>query len=483
MTTPSPTDGAHLTSEGAARFDLIVIGGGPGGYVASIRAAQLGLRTACIEVEKQLGGTCLRVGCIPSKALLESSEHFEAARKHFAEHGVVVGEVSLDLPAMMKRKDRIVRGMSGGIDGLFKKNGVTRLLGFGELRGRDGEGHVRVAVKAADGSETLVAATRVVLATGSVVSPLPGVALDGDRIGGSTEALSWPEVPKRLVVIGAGVIGLELGSVWRRLGAAVTVLEYADAPLPGMDGEIRATAAKLFKKQGMDMRYGVKVTGARVEGDEVVVEADGAELLRCDRLLLAVGRRPFTEGLGLETVGLEVDKRGRVAINHHGATSAHGIYAIGDLVAGPMLAHKAEEEGVAVAEFLATGYGHVDLDLVPGVVYTDPEIASVGKTEEELQAAGVPYRKGSFPFIANGRARGMASTDGFIKLLAHAETDRVLGVHMIGPRVGELIAEAAMAMAFSASAEDIARICHAHPTLAEVTKEAALASLGRALNI
>ncbi|MCB9739807.1 MAG: dihydrolipoyl dehydrogenase [Deltaproteobacteria bacterium] len=466
----------------STHFDVVVIGGGPGGYIAAIRAAQLGFSVACVELEKLLGGTCLRVGCIPSKAMLESSEHFEFASGHAKDHGVVIGEVGLDLGAMMKRKDRVVKTMAGGIDGLFKKNGVTRLLGKGRLDGRDDQGQVRVVVDGADG-ESVVTARNVILATGSEVASLPGLQLDGDRIGGSTEALSWPEVPKRLCVIGAGVIGLELGSVWRRLGSEVTVLEYADAPLPGMDGEIRKTAAKIFKKQGMKLQFGVKVQGASLDGDEVVVTAEGKDPMRFDRVLVAIGRRPYSAGLGLQTLGIETDARGRVPTDAHLATSAQGVYAIGDLIAGPMLAHKAEEEGVAVAEYLSTGYGHVDYDLIPGVVYTDPEIASVGKTQEELEAAGVAFRAGSFPFVANGRARGMGSTDGFVKVLADAETDRVLGVHMIGPRVGELVAEAAMAMAFAASAEDISRICHAHPTLSEVTKEAALASLGRALNI
>lgn len=469
--------------EEAQRYDAIVIGGGPGGYVCAIRAAQQGLRVACVEKEKFLGGTCLRVGCIPSKALLESSEHYAMARDHFADHGVRVGELSVDVATMLKRKDRIVRTMATGIDGLFKKNGVVRVVGAGSLAGRGSDGVWAVAVTAADGAATTLYAPRVVLATGSAVATLPGIALDGDRVGGSTEALAWPEVPGRLIVIGAGVIGLELGSVWRRLGSQVTVLEYADAPLPGMDDELRAAAAKILAKQGLDLRYGVQVTGARVEGAEVVVEAQGREPLRCDRLLVATGRRPYSEGLGLAEAGVAVDVRGRVVVDGGFRTAAEGVYAIGDLIPGPMLAHRAEEDGIAVADILATGHGHVDYDLVPGVVYTDPELASVGRTEAQLQAAGIPYRKGSFPFLANGRARGMGATDGFVKVLAHAETDRVLGVHMIGPRVGELIAEAAMAMAFSASAEDIARICHAHPTLAEATKEAALASAGRALHI
>ncbi len=461
-------------------FDVVVIGAGPGGYVAAIRAAQLGFRTACIEKEPRLGGTCLRVGCIPSKALLESSERYVEAQHHLADHGVNVSGVGLDLAKMMQRKEGIVTSLTDGIAFLLKKNKITRLTGHGRLAGTGADGLTQVAV---DGdTPATLSARHVVLATGSQVAVLPGIDMDWDRIGGSTEALSWPEVPEHLVVIGAGVIGLELGSVWQRLGAKVTVLEYADGPLPGMDGEVRKRAKRIFKKQGLDMHFGVRVTGARVEGDGCVVEADGREPITCDRVLLAVGRKPNTEGLGLDTLGIQTDKRGRIEVGAHFATSAAGVYAIGDVIQGPMLAHKAEEEGVAVAEYLATGYGHVDYDAIPGVVYTEPEIASVGKTEEELKAADIPYRKGSFPFSPNGRAKALGATDGFVKILAHAETDRVLGVHMIGPRVGELIVEAAMAMSFSASSEDIARVCHAHPTLHEVTKEAALAVDGRALH-
>ena len=457
------------------RHDLVVIGGGPGGYIAAIRAAQLGLDTACIEREAALGGTCLRVGCIPSKALLESSERFAEAQHGLELHGVHVGEVRLDLEAMLKRKTSIVRQLTNGVAGLFKKNKVTRYEGHGRFAG---PGVVEV-----DGAQPVrIEAKHVIIATGSVVSPLKGVELDGDRIGTSTEALSYPSVPEHLVVIGAGVIGLELGSVWARLGAKVTVLEYLDRILPGTDTEVAALARKLFEKQGLTFKLGVRVTGARREGDACVVTADGLEPIECDRVLLAVGRRPNTEGLGLETIGVAVDNRGRIPTTAHFETTAPGVYAIGDVIAGPMLAHKAEEEGVACAEHIVTGYGHVNYDAIPNVVYTAPEIATVGKSEEELKAAGVPYRKGSFPFAANGRAKAIAQTDGFVKVLAHAETDRVLGVHIIGPRAGDLIAEAAVAMEYGATSEDVARACHAHPTLAEAVKEAALAVDGRTLN-
>lgn len=457
------------------RHDLVVIGGGPGGYIAAIRAAQLGLDTACIEREAALGGTCLRVGCIPSKALLESSERFAEAQHGLELHGVHVGEVRLDLEAMLKRKTSIVRQLTNGVAGLFKKNKVTRYEGHGRFAG---PGVVEV-----DGAQPVrIEAKHVIIATGSVVSPLKGVELDGDRIGTSTEALSYPSVPEHLVVIGAGVIGLELGSVWARLGAKVTVLEYLDRILPGTDTEVAALARKLFEKQGLTFKLGVRVTSARREGEACVVTADGLEPIECDRVLLAVGRRPNTEGLGLETIGVAVDNRGRIPTTAHFETTAPGVYAIGDVIAGPMLAHKAEEEGVACAEHIVTGYGHVNYDAIPNVVYTAPEIATVGKSEEELKAAGVPYRKGSFPFAANGRAKAIAQTDGFVKVLAHAETDRVLGVHIIGPRAGDLIAEAAVAMEYGATSEDVARACHAHPTLAEAVKEAALAVDGRTLN-
>jgi dihydrolipoamide dehydrogenase len=459
----------------AHTHDLVVIGAGPGGYIAAIRAAQLGLNVACIEKEAALGGTCLRVGCIPSKALLESSERFADVKHGLGTHGIKVQGVELDLAAMLKRKDAIVRQLTNGVGGLFKKNGVTRYTGTGRLLGGG-----RVAV---DGSQPVeLQAKHILIATGSQVAGLPGIVFDGDRIGTSTEALAYPEVPGHLVVIGAGVIGLELGSVWSRLGAKVTVLEYLDRILPGTDTEIAAQARKVFEKQGIVFQLGVRVTGATVEGEQVVVTRDGGEPITCDRVLVAVGRKPNTEGLGLDAVGLETDMRGRIPVDAHFQTSVPGVYAIGDVIAGPMLAHKAEEEGVACVEHIVTGYGHVNYDTIPNVVYTMPEVASVGRTEEELQAAGIPYRKGSFPFMANGRAKALAITDGQVKILAHAETDRLLGVHIFGPWAGELIAEAATAMEFGATAEDLARTCHAHPTLSEAIKEAALAVDGRTLN-
>ncbi len=455
--------------------DLVVIGAGPGGYVAAIRAAQLGLNTACIELEPRLGGTCLRVGCIPSKALLESSERYEEA-KHLADFGVRVSDVGLDLAAMLRRKDGIVTGLTDGIVHLFKKNKVTRYAGRGRLAGG-----TTVVVDGAEPTE--ITAKHVLIATGSKVAPLRGVDLDGDRIGTSTEALSYPEVPGHLVVIGAGYIGLEMGSVWRRLGAKVTVVEYLDRILPGMDAEIAKEAQKLFTKQGIEFRLGSKVTSARREGDGCVVELEGQEPLRCDRVLLAAGRSPNTDGLGLDAVGIETDKRGFVQVDAHFRTKANGVYAIGDVVGGAMLAHKAEEEGIACVEHIVTGYGHVNYDAIPGVVYTHPEIASVGKTEEQLKEAGVAYAKGVFPFIGNGRARALNATEGRVKVLADKKTDRVLGVHVIGPRAGDLIAEAAVAIEFGASAEDIARSSHAHPTLAEALKEAALGVAGRAIHV
>jgi len=461
----------------AATHDLVVIGAGPGGYVAAIRAAQLGMNVGVVEMERALGGTCLRVGCIPSKALLESSELYAQAGNGLAIHGISVGKVGFDLAAMMKRKDRVVDVLTKGVAGLFKKNGITRYAGRGRLVGSG-----RVVVEAKEG-ETELVAKHVILATGSRVKSLPGIELDGDRIGSSTEALAYDKVPKHLVVIGAGAIGLELGSVWSRLGAQVTVLEYLDRILPETDEEIAIEMRKLLEKQGLAIRTGCRVTGAKKKGQKVVVEADGAEPLSCDRLLVAVGREPMTEGLGLAEAGVGLDGRGRVVVDDHFRTSVAGVYAIGDLVPGPMLAHKAEEEGVACVEMIATGHGHVDYDAIPAIVYTEPEVASVGKTEQALEKDGIPYHKGSFPMIANGRARALGHVEGRVKILAHADTDRILGVHVLGPRAGDLIAEAAVAIAFGASAEDLARACHAHPTLAETVKEAALAVAGRAIHI
>lgn len=459
--------------------DLVVIGGGPGGYVAAIRAAQLGMNVGCVEREPRLGGTCLRVGCIPSKALLESSEQFHVARHELKDHGVNVSGVTLDLTAMLKRKDKVVDTLTRGIDGLFKKNKVARYFGTGRFSG-PGE----IIVDLAEGGEPVrLRAKYVIIATGSVPASLPGIELDYDRIGTSTEALSYREVPGHLVVIGAGYIGLELGSVWRRLGAKVTVLEYVDRILPGMDTELAKEAHKQFEKQGIEFRLSSKVTGARVENGACIVTIDGAEPITCDRVLVAVGRKPNTEALNLAAVGIETDPRGAIPIDDQFRAQAEGVFAIGDVVRGPMLAHKAEEEGVACVEFIATGYGHVDYNAIPGIVYTAPEVASVGKTEEQLNEAGVEYRKGKFPFMANGRAKALNHTEGFVKILADAKTDRVLGVHIIGMRAGDLIAEAATAMTYGASSEDIARTCHAHPTLSEAVKEAALAVDNRPIHV
>jgi dihydrolipoamide dehydrogenase len=458
------------------RHDLVVIGAGPGGYVAAIRGAQLGLDVACIEKEKALGGTCLRIGCIPSKALLESSELYHEAANGFSEHGLVLKEVGLDLRRMLDRKDRIVKQLTSGVGSLFRKNKVTRYEGQARLAGGG-----RVVVGGPEG-ETELEAAHVIVATGSKSASLPGVEFDGQRIGTSTEALSYDEVPRRLVVIGAGYIGLEMGSVWKRLGAQVTMLEYLDRILPGMDSDLAAEARKIFEKQGLVFRLGTRVAGARVENGVCVVQSEGAEPIECDRLLVAVGRQPNTEGLELESAGIKLDEKGRIPVDGRFATSAAGIYAIGDVIRGPMLAHKAEDEGIACVEGIVTGYGHVNYDAIPAVVYTHPEIASVGKTEDELMAAGVKYRKGEFPFRANARAKTLGQVEGKVKVLADAKTDRVLGVHIFGPRAGDLIAEAAVAIEFGASSEDIARSSHAHPTLAEAVKEGALAVDGRTIN-
>ncbi len=456
--------------------DLIIIGAGPGGYVAAIRAAQLGLNVACIEAEPELGGTCLRIGCIPSKAMLESSERFWEAKEKFAAHGIQFAELKLDLAAMLRRKDQVVTTLTRGVEALFKKNKITRYLGHGKI-----EGPARVTVANQEDSVELKARS-ILIATGSKAAMLPGVALDGDRIGTSTEALSYPEVPGHLVVIGAGYIGLELGSVWRRLGAEVTVLEYLERILFGMDAEIAAEAKKILEKQGLEFRLSCKVTGARVRNGRCVVECEGQEPIECDRVLVAVGRAPNTEQLGLENVGIQPYQKGFIPVQEHFATSAPGIYGIGDVIAGPMLAHKAQEEGIACVERLVRGYGHVNYDAIAGVVYTQPEIASVGRTEDQLKEAGTDYRKGVFPFRANGRARTLGRVEGTIKMLADAKTDRILGVHILGPHAGDLINEAATAISFGASSEDLARTCHVHPTLGEALREAALAVAKRAIH-
>ena len=460
------------------QYDVIIIGSGPGGYVCAIRAAQLGLKVACVEKRATLGGTCLNVGCIPSKALLQSSENFDAAGHAFAEHGIVIDSVKLDLAKMQARKDDVVTANVKGVEFLFRKNKVAWLKGTGRVAA---PGQVDV-----DG--TVYETKNIIIATGSESTPLRGVDVDEKRIVTSTGALELDNVPEHLVVIGAGVIGLELGSVWRRLGAKVTVIEFLDRILPGMDTELATAARRVLAKQGLTFRLGSKVTSAATSDTGVTLTVEpskggDAEQMTADIVLLAIGRRPYIEGLGLDAVGVALDERGRVRTDAYFATNVPGIYAIGDVIAGPMLAHKAEDEGVALAEILAGKAGHVNYGVIPGVVYTWPEIASVGQTEEELKAAGIAYNVGKFPFTANGRARAMGDTDGFVKLLAEKTTDRLLGAHILGPDAGTLIAELALAMEFGASAEDVARTCHAHPTLNEAVKEAALAVEGRALHI
>jgi dihydrolipoamide dehydrogenase len=457
--------------------DLVIIGAGPAGYTAAIRASQLGLNVACVEKDPRLGGTCLRVGCIPSKALLESSELYHSTQSLLGEHGLTVDGLKLDLAKMLGRKDTVVQKLCDGIAGLFKKNKVTRYTGTARIVA---PGKVEVT---GEGEPATLNCKNILIATGSKPFMLPGIEPDWDLIGSSTEALTYPEVPKTLVVIGAGVIGLELGSVWNRLGSKVIVLEYLDRIFPEMDTEIATEARKIFTKQGLDIRTSTRVTGAKVEGKECVVTIDGGEPIRCDRVLVSVGRIPNTEGLGLEDVGVQVDKRGRIHVDSHFQTNVPGIYAVGDVIAGPMLAHKAEEEGVACVENLVRGYGHINYNAIPSIVYTSPEVASVGATEEKLKADGIEYRKGSFPFMANARARAIAATEGKVKVLADAKTDRILGVHIIGAHAGDLIAEAAVAINFGASSEDLARSCHAHPTLAEAIKEASLAVTGKPINI
>ena len=410
--------------------DLVIIGAGPGGYIAAIRAAQLGLNVACIEKERMLGGTCLRVGCIPSKALLESSELYKEAEHSFKDRGINVGALSLDLAKMLSQKDRTVKTMGGGIDSLFKKNKITRYSGHATITAPG-------KVKVDDGKETTeLEAKHILIATGSQPSTLPGIELDGDKVGSSTEALKYEQVPKHLVVIGGGVIGLELGAVWNRLGAKVTILEYLDRILPTTDTEIANEAKKIFEKQGLEFQLGCRVTGVKTNRKTCDVEIADGKPIRCDRVLMAVGRRPNTDQLGLDDVGIVVDQRGFIPVNAHYETTVKGIYAIGDVIGGAMLAHKAEEEGVAFAERLVTGYGHVNYDTIPSVAYTNPEIAAVGRTEEQLKEEGIEYRKGSFPFLANGRARAMGQTEGRVKMLADKKTDRVLGVHIIGPPRG-----------------------------------------------
>ncbi len=463
------------------RFDLVVIGAGPGGYVAAIRAAQLGMKVACLDKRGPFGGTCLNVGCIPSKALLDSSELYAQAKQHFAQHGINITAVALDLKAMLARKDKVVKGLTDGIAGLFKKNKITPYVGTGRVVAPG-----KVAVKLADGDTTLETKA-ILLATGSEPAALPPLPFDGKHIVSSTEALSFDKVPTNLIVVGGGYIGLELGSVWSRLGSKVTVVEFLPRLLPLTDGEVAKALHRSLEKQGLVFHLDTKVTSATVAGDQVKVQATTAGksvAFTGDKVLVSVGRRPYTAGLGLKECGVNVEERtGRIPIDANFQTNVSGIYAIGDLVAGPMLAHKAEDDGIAFAERLAGKKTHVNYDTIPSVIYTWPEVAAVGLTEEQLKEKGVDYRVGKFPFAANGRARCMNETEGFVKILADARTDRVLGVHIFGPRASDLIAEAVTVMEFSGSAEDIARICHAHPTLSEAVREAALAVDGRAIHI
>lgn len=448
-------------------YDVLIIGGGPGGYNCAIRAGQLGLKVACIETRKTLGGTCLNVGCIPSKALLHATEMYETAEKDFAGMGIKTS-VSLDLPTMMSAKDKTVSGLTDGIKYLFKKNNVEHIEGFGKI----------IDAQTVDVDGTSYKTKNIVIATGSEVATLPNVEIDEKQIVSSTGALELSAVPKKLLVIGAGVIGLELGSVWRRLGAEVTVVEYLDHIMPGMDGEVQKNALRVFKKQKMKFELGRKVTGVKTEKGTVKVATEASQggsekEIEADVVLVCIGRRPFTKNLGLDAIGVKTDKRGFIETDHFKTNVAH-VFAVGDCTYGPMLAHKAEDEGTAVAEIIAGKAGHVNYNVIPGVVYTNPEIASVGKTEEELKEAGVPYKSGKFPFSANSRARANHATDGFVKILAHAETDEILGAHMIGAHVGDLIAEVALAMEFKAASEDIARTCHAHPTITEAVRQAAM---------
>lgn len=466
-----------------ATYDLVVIGTGPGGYVCAIRAAQLGMKVAVVEKWPTFGGTCLNVGCIPSKALLQASERYEEVTHMLPKMGVVVGKPKLDLPTMMKFKSDGVDGNVKGIGFLFKKNKIDTYEGTGKILGTG-----KVEVKGNDGKSQTLETKNIVIATGSDVTKLKGVEIDEKRIVSSTGALVLDKVPEKMLIIGAGVIGLELGSVWRRLGAQVTVVEFLDRILPGMDGEVAKQFQRILEKQGMAFKLGAKVTGVDSSGKKLKANIEPAaggkgEALEADVVLVAIGRVPYTEGLGLKEAGVALDQRGRVQTDNHFATNVPGVYAIGDVIAGPMLAHKAEDEGIAVAEILAGQAGHTNYDVIPGVVYTFPEVASVGKTEEELKQAGIAYTSGKFPFTANARTKVNQTTDGFVKILADAKTDRVLGVHIVGAEAGEMIHEAAVLMEFGGSAEDLARTCHAHPTRSEAVKEAALSVAKRAIHM
>jgi dihydrolipoamide dehydrogenase len=465
-----------------ATYDLVVIGTGPGGYVCAVRASQLGMKVAVVEKNATLGGTCLNVGCMPSKALLHASEMFEEAAHSFAKMGVSVSTPKLELPAMMNFKQQGIDGNVKGVEFLMKKNKIDVLKGTGKILGT---GKVEVS---ADGKSQVIETKNIVIATGSDIARLKGIEIDERRIVSSTGALSLDKVPGKLLIVGAGVIGLELGSVWKRLGAEVVVVEFLDRILPGMDGEIAKQFQRMLEKQGFAFKLGAKVTAVDTSGKTLKATIEpaaggAAETLEADVVLVCIGRVPYTDGLGLKEAGVALDNRGRVQIDPHFATSLKGVYAIGDVVAGPMLAHKAEDEGVAVAEIIAGQAGHVSYDVIPGVEYTTPEVSAVGKTEEELKQAGVTYTVGKFPFTANGRSKVNQTTDGFVKILADAKTDRVLGVHIIGREAGEMIHEACVLMEFGGSAEDLARTCHAHPTRSEAIKEAALAVGKRAIHM
>lgn len=468
---------------GEDEFDVVVVGSGPGGYIAAIRAAQLGLKTACVEKRETLGGTCLNIGCIPSKALLHSSELYAEALNGMSAHGITLGAVDLDLKAMQEHKSKVVKELTQGIEFLLRKNKVTSIKGTGQLVGKG-----QVGVKLNEGGQRSLKTKNIIIATGSDIVPLPGVKIDEKRIVSSTGALELDAVPGHLVIVGAGYIGLELGTVWRRLGSKVTVVEYLDRITPGMDFEVAKQFQRLLSRQGLGFMLGTKVTSVDSSAERLVITTEPAEggepeTMKADVVLVAIGRRPYTKDLGLETVGLTTDNYGRIEVDQNLATNVEGIYAIGDVVSGPMLAHKAEDEGVFLAERLAGQKPQLNHDAVPAVVYTGPEVAAVGKTEEELKQAGIPFKAGKFPFSANSRARATGNTDGFVKILADAETDRLLGVHIIGEDAGTMIAEAALAIEFGASSEDLARTCHAHPTLEEAIKEAALATHGLPLHI
>eukprot|EP00735_Rhodelphis_limneticus_P001248 TRINITY_DN11831_c0_g1::TRINITY_DN11831_c0_g1_i1::g.16442::m.16442 TRINITY_DN11831_c0_g1::TRINITY_DN11831_c0_g1_i1::g.16442 ORF type:complete len:520 (-),score=199.94,sp/P31023/DLDH_PEA/61.19/0.0,Pyr_redox_2/PF07992.9/9e-46,Pyr_redox_dim/PF02852.17/4e+03,Pyr_redox_dim/PF02852.17/5.1e-41,Pyr_redox/PF00070.22/0.36,Pyr_redox/PF00070.22/1.8e+03,Pyr_redox/PF00070.22/4e-19,FAD_oxidored/PF12831.2/3.6e-10,FAD_oxidored/PF12831.2/7.7e+02,FAD_oxidored/PF12831.2/4.7e+02,GIDA/PF01134.17/2.6e-07,GIDA/PF01134. len=471
----------------AAEKDLVVVGGGPGGYVAAIKAGQMGLKVACVEKRGTLGGTCLNVGCIPSKALLHASHYYHAAKHDFAKYGIKVDNVQMDVAQMMKQKEKAVTGLTKGIEALFKKNGVEYVKGTGKLTGKN-----EISVDGLDGKKTTIKTKNILLATGSDISSVPGttIKIDEEKIISSTGALALKSIPQSLVVIGGGVIGLEMGSVWSRLGSKVTVIEYLDSIGSGMDGEIAKSFQTILKKQGFDFRLKQQVLGAEVQSNgkvKVTYKAVGGgnpESVEADVVLVSTGRRPYTDNLGLEAVGIKKDKRGFIEIDDHFRTNVPNVYAIGDIVRGPMLAHKAEEEGIAVVEnlVLPNQPGHVNYNAIPGVVYTHPEVAWVGKTEEEVKKSGVAYRIGKFPFMANSRARTNDDAEGMVKIIAEKETDKVLGVHMIGPNVGELIAEAVLTIEYGGSSEDIARTCHAHPTLSEALKEAALATYDKPIH-